>query len=409
MSVATPPHPTAWTRRRLVGMPAFAVVAAIIALALFASATPTPLYRVYQAEWHFSTLVLTLVYAVYCFGVLVALLAAGRLSDEVGRRPVLAGGVAGLLAASVAFALAESVEWLFAARLLQGLATGVTLGAAGAALLDLHPRGDGQRAGLVNGVVTAGGIGAGALVASLLVQYGPAPELTPFLLTGVLFALTLAATLALPESVERRTVLRLRVQAPRVPAAIRSPFAVSALGVIASWSVGGVYLSLGPSLAGEVLDTDNHLAGGLALLALALPAALTQLRWHGADARRAASVGAAILALGMALIVASLPTGRPELLLAASLLAGGGWGVAFMGALRSLTSVIPARHRAEVMSAFYVVAYLSISLPAIAAGLVVPELGLETTFQIFGSLVVAVALAAALLAGRARPVLLGGG
>jgi hypothetical protein len=44
------------------------------------------------------------------------------------------------------------------------------------------------------------------------------------------------------------------------------------------------------------------------------------------------------------------------------------------------------------MSAFYVVAYLSLSVPAVAAGLAVPALGLEPTFRIFSALVVVMAL-----------------
>ena len=96
-------------------------MASIIGLALFASATPSPLYGIYQQEWHFSTPVLTLVYAVYCFGVLTALLLIGRISDEVGRRPVLRLSLVGLFGAGVLFAVAHSVGMLFAARALQGL------------------------------------------------------------------------------------------------------------------------------------------------------------------------------------------------------------------------------------------------------------------------------------------------
>src|ERR671935_1984689 len=204
------------TRRQLGTTAAFGLVASIIGLALFASATPSPLYGLYQQEWHFSTPVLTLVYAVYCFGVLGALLLVGRISDDVGRRPVLAVALAGLLAAGALFTVASSVGWLFAARALQGITTGVALGAAGAALLDLHPRGDGSRVGLVNGVVSAVGIGAGAFVSSILVQYAPDQMVTPFLALLALIVVAMAGTLVLPEPVASTKRLRLQVQRPRV-------------------------------------------------------------------------------------------------------------------------------------------------------------------------------------------------
>ena len=162
--------------RRLAPPLDFALVAGIIALALFASATPSPLYADYAASWHFSTPVLTAVYAVYAIGVLTTLLLIGRLSDEVGRRPVLIGSLIALLAATVpVHAARQSVVWLFAARGLQGLATGAALAAAGAAMLDLQPRGDAVQAGLVNGVGSALGIGAGAAISSVLVQEAARP------------------------------------------------------------------------------------------------------------------------------------------------------------------------------------------------------------------------------------------
>jgi MFS family permease len=388
-------------RRELATTPAFVLVAGIIGLALFASATPSPLYGLYQAKFDFSTFVLTLVYAVYCFGVLAALLLVGRISDDIGRRPVLIGALLGLIASMVLFAAAQSEAWLFAARGLQGLMTGTALGAAGAALLDLHPRGDGQHAGLVNGVASAGGIGAGALVSSLLVQYGPDPLVTPFVVLMALVAVALAGALAMPEPVERADIPRLRPQRPRVPRSIRSPFLLSSLGVLASWSIGGLYLALGPGLVTELMHTHSHLAGGAAVLALAVPGALSQVIWHRLPARSAAWIGAAVLAAGMALTGGSLSTGSAALFFAASALTGLGFGLAFLGALRSLTAVVPDAHRAEVMSAFYVVAYLSISVPTIAAGFAVPHLGLETTFRVFSAAVVAIALAVSLAASGA--------
>src|SRR3954469_10823545 len=134
----------------------FWVAAGFILLALMASSTPTPLYSVYAAEWQFSSLTVTEVYAVYAVAVLVALLLTGGLSDLIGRRPVILAALLGLVGAEVVFAFASGLEWLYVARTLQGLATGLLLGAAGAALIDLHPRRDGAQAGLVNGMASAG-------------------------------------------------------------------------------------------------------------------------------------------------------------------------------------------------------------------------------------------------------------
>jgi predicted MFS family arabinose efflux permease len=83
---------------------------------------------------------------------------------------------------------------------------------------------------------------------------------------------------------------------------------------------------------------------------------------------------------------------------------GLGFGIAFLGGLRTLVSAIPSEHRAAVMSAFYIVAYASLSIPAVLAGFVVTHLGLQTTFEAFGGVVAGIALVVAAEAWRTRPV-----
>jgi MFS family permease len=365
---------------------AFLLVAAIIGLALFASGTPSPLYGTYRELWGFSPVVLTLVYATYAFGVLAALVLAGRISDEAGRRPVLIVALATLMGATVLFMVADSVVWLFVARGVQGVATGLALGAASAALLDLHPRRDPSGVGLTNGVVSAAGMGLGVLVSATFVELLPAPRVLPYVALFVLFAIALIGVARMPEPVGDRRRPRLTPQRPRVPTAVRRPFLLAALAVISSWSVGGLFLSLGPQLAAALFHTSDHFVAGLSIFALAGSGAAAQLLF-GRTAPWAGAVGGSLaLATGLLLIVG-----------------GAGFGVAFLGALRALSAAIPPAHRAEVMSAFYVVAYAALSLPAILAGVVVTPLGLEPTFELFGSVIAGLALVVAAEAWRTRP------
>jgi MFS family permease len=390
-------------RRTLPPQAAYALVAAVIGLALFASATPSPLYEIYRDLWGFSQIVLTLVYAIYAFGVLASLLLAGRVSDEVGRRPVLLVAIGTLLGTSVLFILADSLAWLFVARGLQGLATGLALGAASAALLDLHPRRDGDGVGLTNGVASAGGIGLGILVSATLVQLLPAPRVLPYVLVFVLFGFAFVGALLMPEPVAARSRLRLTPQRPRVPAGVRRPFFLAALAVLSSWSIAGLFLSLGPQLSATIFETDNHLVTGLNMFVLAGSGAVAQLAFGRRPAWVGASGGSVALAVGTAILVAAASTDSAALLLIGSVIGGAGFGVAFLGALRALSAAIPADHRASVMSAFYVVAYLSLSIPAVLAGLGVTPLGLESTFEILGSVAAALALVVAVEAWRTRP------
>ena len=403
MSTTLSPAASAWIRRTLSPSLAYALVASVVGLALFASVTPSPLYGIYRELWGFSPLVLTLVYGTYAFGVLASLILAGRLSDEVGRRPVLLVALGGLMVTSVVFMLADSVVWLFVARGLQGLATGLALGAAAAAMLDLHPRRDPAAVGLANGVASAGGLGLGMLVSSTAVELLPAERVLPYVVLLALFAIAFAGALAMPEPVSSRGRVRLSPQRPSVPREVRRPFLLAALAVISSWSIGGLFFSLGPQFSSSLFHSSDHLVAGVGVFVLAGSAAVAQLAF-GRTAPWADAVGGSIaLSVGMLMIVGSVVADSAALYLAGALVGGAGFGVAFLGALRALSAVIPPAHRSEVMSAFYVVAYGALSLPAVLAGILVTPLGLRTTFEVFGAAVAALALVVAFEAWRTRP------
>jgi MFS family permease len=390
-------------RRTLAPARAYVLVAAIIGLALFASGTPSPLYGTYRQLWDFSPVVLTLVYATYAFGVLAALLLAGRASDEAGRRPVLLLALGALMGSTVLFAVADSVVWLFVARAVQGVATGLALGAASAALLDLHPRRDPAGVGLANGVASATGMGLGVLVSATVVELLPAPRVLPYVLLFALFAVAFAGVLRMPEPIAGTGRPRLTPQRPHVPPSVRRPFLLASLGVVSSWSIGGLFLSLGPQLAAELFGSTSHFVTGLVVFGLAGCGALAQLLFGRTAPWAGATGGSIALAVGLVLIVVATSTGAAGLFVVGDVIAGFGFGIAFLGGLRALSVAIPPAHRAEVMSAFYVVAYSALSLPAVLAGVLVTPLGLQTTFEVFGIVIAALALVVAFEAWRTRP------
>jgi MFS family permease len=90
---------------------AFWAYATILGTLLFASSVPSPLYPVYQAEWGFSSITLTSVFAVYAIALLAALLVVGSISDQIGRRPTLLAALAAEIVAMLAFAVADDVGW----------------------------------------------------------------------------------------------------------------------------------------------------------------------------------------------------------------------------------------------------------------------------------------------------------
>jgi MFS family permease len=392
--------------RRTLSQPrAYALTAAIIGAALFASATPSPLYETYAKLWGFSSVVVTLVYATYAVGVLTALLLAGCISDVAGRRPALAFALSALLAATVLYMVADSVAWLFAARAVQGLATGLALGTASAGLLDFHPRQDTDGVALTNGVLTTAGLGIGALASSAVVQLLPAPRVLPYVLVFVLFAIALVGVVTMPEPVASPSRPQLAPKRPNVPASVRQTFVMSALGIISAYSILGLFFALGPKLSASVFGSENHLVTGMSLFLLAGVGALAQLVYGRRCAWRCTAAGSVALALGMALIVLAAAEGSAAALVVGSVVGGAGFGLVFLGSLRALTTKIPRGHRANVMSAFFLAAYAALSIPVVLAGFAAAPLGLGSTFEILGTAVAALALVVAVQAWRTRPFL----
>src|ERR1700727_2145333 len=164
---------------------AFYLLASITVSFLASSSAPTPLYALYQAQWGFSPITVTVIFAIYALAVLAALLSVGRLSDHLGRRPVLIAATAVQAATMVIFATASGVGDLVLARIIQGLATGAALGAVGAGMIDLNK----ERGATANAVAPAFGTATGGMLSGYLVQYLPAPTHLVYAVLCVIFLL----------------------------------------------------------------------------------------------------------------------------------------------------------------------------------------------------------------------------
>jgi len=374
---------------------AFWSVAVLLVLMLAASGVPSPLYRVYQEEFGFSSGVLTTIFGIYSFALLLSLLVVGALSDHVGRRPVLVAAFLLEAAAMVLFLTSDGVAWLLAARVVQGLATGALTSTLGAAVIDLQDR-DRPMGAFINSAAPGLGLSLGAVGAGLLVQFVPSPTDWVFaVLTVVFVAASIGTLVLLPETSPRLpgAVASLRPQV-HVPQAQRRAFLVALPVLVATWAIGGLYASLGPSLLVDVYGIDNHLMGGLLILAVNGTGILGSVALRTAAPERALTTGTLIFAAGVAGTVVALFAGSVVALFVAAVVTGFGFGGAFLGAVASITHDVSPGHRAGLLAGVFVVGYLAFSLPAIAAGISVGTFGLERTSEVYGVAVILLALTA---------------
>jgi MFS family permease len=378
---------------------AYPVLMTLMAVALGVSGAPAPLYGLYEERWHLSPITTTLVFAAYAVAALAAVLLAGQLSDRYGRRPVLLTAAVTMIVGLVIFMTAQDVAELFVARALHGAAVGSTVVAASAALLDLRP-GHGARTGHLTGIMFNLGMAVTILSASVLAEFGPDPMVTPYAVVATVVLILLISLLAMDETHHHRSTGRLHISRPRVPGAIAHDFRFSALGVMAAWSVLGVYLSLFPAFAALSTGIHHLVFGGAVVAAMAGAAALSQAFGIWLTPRRAAIAGDLGTAASLLLSIAALRSHHASLVALVAVLLGLSFGLAFGGSLRHLGSVIPAESRGEVMSAFYVLAYGAMTVPTIIAGWAATEWGIATIFPWFAAVIATACVLAALLGSR---------
>jgi len=368
------------------------LLASITVSYLASSSAPTPLYPIYQAEWGFSPLAITFVFGIYAVAVLGALLVAGRLSDFLGRRPVLMVATMVQAATMLLFAFADGLSTLVAARVIQGLSTGAAIAAVGAGMLDI----DKARGAVANSVAPATGTALGGVLAGLMVHYLPAPTHLVYLVLAAIFVAQVIGVVLMPESIPRRAgaIASLRPQFS-LPAATRQPILVAAPVLIAVWALAGFYGSLGPSLVRSSFGLDSSLLGGIALFVLAGIAGISVLLTQRLEPRPLMIYGATALLAGVAIAVNSLSYQSATMFFLGTALAGSGFGAGFQGAIRTVVPLAAPQERAGVLSVIFVISYLAMGVPAVFAGYFVVRQGdLLLTAREFGAVIMVLAMLA---------------
>ncbi|KQR31082.1 MFS transporter [Curtobacterium sp. Leaf154] len=376
----------------------FWILAAMLLVSVASSAVPSPIYPVYAAEWHLTPLMLTGVFAIYVAGLLASLLIAGRLSDHVGRKPVLVVGGLGVALSLGLFAAADGVVALIVDRIVQGVSVGLLIGALGAALIDNSLERHPTMAGVLNGVIPPIALATGALSSGALVQWGPAPEQLVYLLFGALLVLLVLALSVVPEQVERRPgALRSLRPTISVPRSSRRLFRGVAGSLVASWALGGMFLSLVPSALGAVFGITNHFAAGALIAVVTGVGALTGLAIQRMDTRRAVLLGLVALVLGPIITVSFVFAHSLPGMVVGSAVAGVGFGAGFQAPLRMLLATAAPTHRAGLLSTIYVVSYLAFGVPSVIGGLLEPSIGLVPVIAGYGGFIVLAAVVALVL------------
>ena len=367
----------------------------VVSLLFMGSSLLTPLYQLYRTDYGLDALGLTLIYSVYVIGNLTALLFLGRLSDQLGRKPVILAGLALAAISTMLFLLASSSTLLFAGRIASGCAVGLGSGAATAWITEATPA---ERRALAASTMTAFnflGLALGPILAGTLVQYAPSPLRLPFLvylgLIGGVALLVLAARETLDRAQAGSFDLTPRLAIPRGK---RLAFIAPAAAGFAAMAVVGYYAALGPTMLHDTVRLTNQALIGLIVAELFAVAAVAILLTRQIEPRRVLIWGLVLTPAGLGALVAAQTWSSLALMLIGTTVSGVASAFSYRGGLGTINALAPADRRAELASAYFICCFMGNALPIIGVGALSERIGAVSADRIFALGLTIVALGA---------------
>jgi MFS family permease len=381
---------------------AFWLVALVLTATMAGTTLPTPLYDIYQSQLHFSAVIVTVTFAVYAAAVMITLLIAGRVSDQAGRRPVMAAALVSSALSTVTFILAPDVGVLIAGRVLSGLSAGLVTGTATATLTEMAGPAARRRASLVATAANMAGLSLGPLIAGLFAQYLPGPTVTVFEAYLGLLAVAALCLVFVPETVgppRRRPALRFTGLG--VPSRGRAEFVAAAVAGFAAFSLLGLFSALAPTFVGDVLHEHSHAVQGGVVFLIAAVGAVTQVLVSRLASHQVMTGGLGIFLVALALIDAALARASLAIFLAGTVAGGVAVGAIFLGSLASANRLAPPEHRGQTVSTYFVACYLGLIIPVIGVGIAADAFGIFPAVLAFSVLLAVLSLLAAASIRRA--------
>ncbi|MGA4670850.1 MFS transporter [Propionibacteriaceae bacterium Y1923] len=394
-------------RRRRYHARGFWAVALVFATAMAFAAAPAPLYVLYQQQHGLSSLTITVVFATYAFGVAASLFTAGHLSDQFGRRRMIALAVALNVLAALVFMSWTNLAALLAARLVSGLGIGMLTAAATAYLTELNavarPGMGSRRAEVVATVANIGGLGLGPLMTGLLAEYAPAPLFTAFMVFAFLLVVGVLLVVVSAETVTNSDPdWTYRPQRIVVPPAARGRYWAATMLVFVGFAMFGLFSSLAPAFLNTQLGNTSHAVAGLVSFVVFAAAAGFQLLTAHWTTTQQTIVGLSLLGIGLGLVVTAIVVASLTWLLIGGAVAGAGVGTTFKAALATVIQLASPGARSEAIAGLFLMCYIGMAVPVMLLGLALQVVSLVPAVIGFGVVMLALLATTATLLVRTR-------
>jgi MFS family permease len=364
---ALPPPAT-----RRYGSGFWAVAFAFLIVMAFAT-LPSPLYGLYRTRDNLSAFTVTVIYAIFAGGTIAALMSVRFVAARVGRRGVMLGAVATMMAAAGLLAAWKALPGLLIGRLVTGVAVGLVAGTAITYLIELRARANPSaspiRARNIGTAVNVGALGVGPLIAGCLAQWVKWPLTLPYLLFVALGAIALIGLATAPETgtAEPPTTAKSQAGGPSRSVRILVPGAAATL---AAFSANGLFAGLSGLFLATTLNHPSHALSGATLFLVFASGVAAQLATSGLPAARVLVLGTISMLIGLALLVTAVRLTTPSLalFLLSGALIGAGAGAVFKGTTGLVLEATAPERRLAMTSDLLIALFVGLSIPVVGAG-----------------------------------------
>jgi hypothetical protein len=334
---------------------------------------PSPLYGLYRTRDNLSSLTITVVYAIFAGGTIAALLSVRFIAARAGRRSVMLGAVATMMAAAGLLAAWKTLPGLLIGRLITGVAVGLVAGTAITYLIELRARANPSaspiRARNIGTAVNVGALGIGPLIAGCLAAWVAHPLTLPYLLFAALGVIALISLATAPETGTPAPAASPASQASSVSRSVRV-LIPGALAALAAFSANGLFAGLSGLFLATTLHHPSHALAGATLFLVFSAGVASQLATNGLPATRVLVLGTVSMLTGLALLVTAVRLSTPSLalFLVGGALIGAGAGAVFKGTTGLVLEATAPENRLAMTSYLLIALFVGLSIPVIGAG-----------------------------------------
>ena len=390
----------------------YAWVCFSMCVGVMGTALASPLYPLYQAEWHLLPSHITQVFVLYMAAALGSLMLLGTITSRYGFFKVLRAGVILMMLGVLLSALSWNV-WAFgASRVLIGLASGTITTAASIGLTQLNTSGDSQRAAATTSLTIAFGFGLGPIVGGLVAQWAPYPLRTaylPSLLLGVLavyslFQVRIPAQLLPPKPSTPFTLAQLTPRLTFPERSVLRPYALASMGAFCAFGMFSLFASLAPSFMEKMVPWHGPAISGPSIGLILFMSAAVQFMAKSFKTKQVLITGYLSLALCNLLLIANVFAGSGLLFLLCVLTTALGHGLCNLGGISVVNKLARADNRAGLLATYLVIGYVGTILPILGIGWLSDHMGLSRALLVFCAVFATLAAALAWATWHTQPI-----